>query len=75
MKKQIPTTIFETDGRRTIRLYSYVALLTEKGGSEVKAVRYDGFQRATDVMAEIDTDYPGWKIRGVYKLSEEDFAE
>ena len=66
-----PTTTIETDGRRHIKLYSYVALLTEKDGSEVKAIRFDGYQRATDVM----NDCPdGWNIKGVYKLCDEDFA-
>ena len=75
MKKQIPTMIFDTDGRRTIKLYSYVVLLTEKGGSEVKAVRYDGFERKTDVMKEVDTDYPEWRLKSIHKLYEEDFQE
>lgn len=70
MSKKIPTVMIETDGRRHFKLYSYVALLTEKDGSEVKAIRYDGYQRATDVMNDVPD---GWNIKAVHKLYEEDF--
>lgn len=65
-----PTVSIETDGRKTIKLYSYVALLTEKDGSEVKAVRFDGYERKTDVMNDCPDD---WNIKGIYKLYDEDF--
>lgn len=71
--KRIPTTATDTDGRRTIRLYSYVAVLTEKGGSHVKAVRYDRFQSKTDVMREIFSDYPDWNLKELRRLYDEDF--
>ena len=71
-KGKIPTMMIRTEGRRHIKTYSYVAVLTEKGGSEVKAIRFDGYERATDVMNDCP---PGWNIRAVYKLSEEDFKE
>ena len=58
---------------RTIRKYSYVALLCEINGSAVMAVRYDYFERKEDVSKKVKEDYPGWKSKGVYKLYNEDF--
>ena len=68
MKK--PTMTLDTDGRRMKKLYSYVALLTEKDGSEVKALRFDGYERKTDVMDEIPE---GWNLKAIHKLYDEDF--
>lgn len=64
------TVIYDTDGRRTKKLYSYAVLLTEKGGSEVKAIRFDGYERKTDVYDEIPD---GWNMKSIHKLYDEDF--
>ena len=60
-----PTMTLDADGRRTKKLYSYVVLLTEKDGSEVKAMRFDGYERKTDVMHEIPD---GWNLKAIQKL-------
>lgn len=65
----------ENGGFRTVHLYSYVVLLTEIGGDKVQAVRYDDYERKTDLYHIAQHDYPGWKIKGTWKLYEEDFAE
>lgn len=53
--------------------YDYVALLTEKNGTKVKAVRMDSYKRGEDVLADLDKYYPEWKIKGVWRLNDEDF--
>ena len=70
MPKKRDTVIYDTDGRRTKKLYSYAVLLTEKDGSEVKAMRFDGYERKTDVMHEIPD---GWNLKAIQKLYDEDF--
>ena len=65
-----PTMTLDTDGRRAKKLYSYVVLLTKKDGSEVKAMRFDGYERKTDVMHEIPD---GWNLKAIQKLYDEDF--
>ena len=64
------TMSYEINGRRTIKLYSYAVLLTEKGGSEVKAMRFDGYERKTDVYKDIPD---GWNLKSIHKLYDEDF--
>ena len=70
------TTLAKPNGNLiTVKTYSYVALLTEKGGSEVKAVRLDGYPSKNDrnLWEDIKGNYPGWKIKGIWKLYDEDF--
>lgn len=53
---------------------SYVALLTEKGGSEVKAVRiHTDKKKGNDLTKEIAEKYPDWNIKGVWRLYDFDF--
>ena len=67
----------KADGRwRNTKHYSYVALLTEIEGDQVLAVRYDGYTSKEDgLVADIEFDYPGWKIKGIWKLYDTDFRE
>lgn len=59
-------------GRRV--LHSYVVLLTESGGSEVKAIRLDNMAiRKDEIVRKIYKEYPGWNIKGVWRLYEDDF--
>lgn len=58
---------------RTVKLYSYIVVLCEKEGCEVKAVRYDWYERKQDVMTKATEDYPRWNLKGVYRLYEQDF--
>lgn len=58
---------------RTVKLFSYVALLTERDGCEVKAARYDGYKSKYDLHDTISADYPDWNLKGIYKLCDDDF--
>lgn len=62
-------------GRRV--LHSYVALLTEKDGSEVKAVRFDemNLTKGPELSSYIEEQYPDWNIKGIWRLYEDDFME
>lgn len=58
-------------------LHSYVALLTEKDGSEVKAVRFDemDLKKGNGLNEYIQECYPDWNIKGTWRLYEDDFME
>lgn len=68
---------FKNNGNRsTVKLYSYVALLTEIEGDRVFAVRYDGYTSKYDgLIDKVKADYPEWKVKGIYKLYDADFRE
>ncbi len=53
--------------------YDYVALLTERKGTEVMAVRMDSYKRGKDVLADLDKYYPEWRVKGIWRLYDEDF--
>ena len=64
--------------RRVFR--SYVALLTEKNGSEVKAVRLHtdkkkGQQELFDDLEEVFPELNKWNVKGIWRLNEEDFKK
>jgi len=66
----------ENGNFRSVKHYSYVALLTEIEGDQVQAVRYDGYTSKGDgLIPEIEQGYPGWKIKGIWKLYDSDFKE
>ena len=79
MRRPCETVVMiqRADGRwRNTKHFSYVAVLTEIGGNHVQAVRYDGYTSKEDgLIPEIEQDYPGWKIKGVWKLYDSDFRE
>ena len=68
-------TFFKPNGfrGRTIAIHSYVALLTEKDGCEVKAVRYDGYETKEAVHNDVVKEWPDWNIKGVWRLYDQDF--
>ena len=70
---KIPTVTYDTDGRKKIALYSYVVTMTEKNGSRVQALRFDGWRTKLDVLKHVMDSYPDWKAKSVSKLYEEDF--
>ena len=78
-KVKIPVETFRTEYKpngyqgRTIRLHSYVVMLTEKDGCEVKAVRYDGYETKEQVHTIAAEKYPDWNIKGVWRLYDSDF--
>ena len=60
---------------RTIKLNSYVVTLCQKGGDQVKAVRMEYFQNKTDVYKALAEQYPGWRMKAINRLYEEDFDD
>lgn len=76
MEDQAITT-FKIDSKgKTIKLYSYAALLTFPGPEHaVHAVRMDGYENKLNAMKEIWKQFPGAKIKTISKLYESDFEE
>lgn len=78
-KEKIPTVgtkVIETDGfHRRIVARSYVVVLTEIGGSRVKAVRLDNQTTWVDAIQTAITDNPGWRFKRCDELMDRDFAE
>lgn len=72
---QLITKAKENGTMVTIKVFSYVAILCRKGGDEVKAARLDGFERMTDARKAFWEQFPGWNVKEVRKLYDEDFAE
>ena len=70
---KIQTVTYDTDGRKKIALYSYVVTMTEKNGSKVQALRFDGWRTKLEVLKHVMDSYPDWKAKSVSKLYEEDF--
>lgn len=58
-----------------IKKYSYVATLCRIGGDDVMAVRMEYYQNKADVRKDLDKQYPGWKVKDILKLYEDDFVE
>lgn len=60
-------------GTKRVQLHSYVITLTEQDGSEVKAIRADGFQNKEDVYTACIEQHVGWNIKSIQRLYETDF--
>ena len=59
---------------RSVKHYSYVALLTKIEDDQVMAVRYDGYTSKCDgLFDEVKADYPEWNVKGIWKLYDQDF--
>ena len=71
--EQFDITVTAKGSTKKIKLNSYVITLTEQDGSEVKAIRADGFQNKEDVYAACLEQWPGWNIKTISKLYETDF--
>ena len=66
----------ENGNFRSVKHYSYVALLTKINDDQVLAVRYDGYTSKYDgLIDEVKADYPEWNVKGIYKLYDIDFKE
>ena len=74
-------TYFKDNGCQATRVYhSYVILLTEKGGSDVKAVRIhtDKKKGNSDFYDELEKEFPeidSWNVKGIWRLYEDDFMK
>ena len=64
---------------KTVETHSYAVLLTEIGGSEVRAVRIDGITSKYDQELErtLRENYKesSWRIKGIWRLCDADFEE
>ena len=70
------TLIMNENGNyKTVPTYSYVVTICEIDGDEVKAVRYDGYERKNDVSRKAREDWPGWRVKTVNRLYDADFLE
>ena len=58
---------------RKVRTWSYVIVLTEIGGSTVKAVRLDDQVSMDEARKTAVADNPNWRFKGLFPLSERDF--
>lgn len=74
-------TYFKENGCMAHRVYhSYVVLLTEKDGSEVKAVRIHttekkGTTAFSELFHDAFPDWENWNIKGSWRLYEDDFRK
>lgn len=68
------TIVKEEAGRkRRIVVRSYVVVLTEIGGSGVKAVRLDKQASMDDARKTACADNVGWRWKGTFPLTDRDF--
>lgn len=70
------TKVIEKNGfHRRIRTWSYAVILTEIGGSNVKAVRLDNQTGMDEARKTAVADNPGWRFKGIFTLSDKDFEK
>lgn len=70
------TKMIETNGfHRRVVARSYVVVLTEIGGSRVKAVRLDNQTAWVDAIQTAISDNPGWRLKRCDQLMDRDFEE
>lgn len=82
MGERIPTQQHETyvkdNGTIGTRVYQdYAVLLTEKDGSEVTAFRYRTLAKKgqSEFNDGIEAAYPGYNIKGCWRLYDDDFMK
>lgn len=77
IQTQTTETFIKQNGTLGTRVWSdYAVLLTEKDGSEVKAVRIHALnKKGSGLTEEIEEQYPEWNIKGCWRLYEDDFRE
>ncbi len=69
----VDIVLTESGRSKKVTLHSYVATLTEKDGSDVKAIRIDGATNKYDVHMALLDRFPNWNIKTISKLYETDF--
>lgn len=68
------TKVIEKDGfHRRIPARSYVVVMTEVGGSQVKAIRLDEQISMAEAKQTAVADNPRWKFKAVFPLTDRDF--
>lgn len=75
IQTQLTEQFIKQNGTLGTRVWSdYAVLLTEKDGSEVKAVRIRTLnKKGSGLTEEIEEKYPDWNIKGCWRLYEDDF--
>lgn len=63
----------EAGRKRRVAVYSFVVVLTEIGGSGVKAIRLDKQSTMQEARRTAETDNPGWRFKGLFALTDRDF--
>lgn len=75
----IPTagvkTILKNGFHKKIPVRSYVIILTEIGGSRVKAVRLDEQISLSEAQKTALADNVGWRWKGAFPLTDRDFEK
>ena len=75
-KPTVSVKTVEKDGfHKKIPVKSYVIVLTEIGGSKVKAVRLDEQVSIGQAKKTAVVDNPGWRFKGLFPLMDRDFEE
>ena len=75
-KPTVGTKLVERNGyHRRIVTRSYVIVLTEVGGSNVKAVRLDNQASWGEAKRTAEIDNPGWRFKGMFPLTDRDFKK
>ena len=78
-KERKPTagtvTVEKNGFHKRIPVRSYAVLLTEVGGSRVKAIRLDAQSSWDEARKTATQDYPGWRFKGIMPLTDRDFQE
>ena len=62
-------------GGRAVKKYSYVFTLCEKGGHTVQAIRAEHYVNRDDARKEVVRQFPGWNIKSISRLYDDDFSE
>lgn len=71
-------TYVKDNGNLGTRVFhSYVVVLTEKDGANVKAVRiHTQYKKGqSEMMDQIEMGYPEWNIKSITRLYEDDFRK
>lgn len=58
---------------RKVRIWSYIVILTEKGGSDVKHVVLHNQTGTDEAVRTALEDNPGYRFKGLMALTERDF--
>ena len=59
---------------RKVRTWSFVVVMCEKGGTDVKAIRLDNQTSMDEARMTAEQDNPGWRFKGIFTISERDFG-
>ena len=68
-------TVEKNGFHKKIPVKSYVIVLTEIGGTRVKAVRLDEQASMDQAKKTAVADSPGWRFKGLFPLMDRDFEE